>query len=142
MTFSDLKAKVDIHCNDLRSLQYLMTLDGMDDLFSANSNQIEALAKEAGCNPDRAKREVALEQLRLLLRRHMRADETLADLRLEASRLGIERYSRMDKETLLAAVEQRRRSNGQSGNQGNFQPCNGRSDVSAQIRCTPAGNSV
>lgn len=99
-----VKTKLFRHLGDLRSLGLLINDPYFADALKHKEKEVESLIYEATTNPNFLDRSAAYEKLKILIKKFDPAGQRVEDLRALASQLGIPRYSRMDKEGLLDAI--------------------------------------
>lgn len=102
---------------DIRALERLVTQEDFMDLYESSSPEgrlrIEDLC-EAVRHLNQKGRLDALYILREMVKSHAGHETSIRDLKEAAARLGIPRYSRMDKLTLRLAIAARKGSNGRA----------------------------
>lgn len=107
MTLEDLRERTRARISDIRRLEYIYELPGFETMFLKNESRVLLLTQKAE-EGDVAARIQAIEELRAMLRKENKLEESMRDLKAVASAFGIERYSRMSKEALQSAVEKER----------------------------------
>lgn len=126
---------------DLRSLDRVIKGEPFVRAFqSANQTEQECfeIMISACCSEDKSHRDIAMSLMRKEIRRLNNANWNIRDLRDHAEQLGIPGWSRLDKESLLSAIEASNGRTNQSSSNTN-QNDTSRSGVETVNDCVQEG---